>query len=319
MKNVFITGVSGYLGGKAAQALSVHSDVEKIIGIDIREPSFQLNKFGFIKQDVREPVLDILKEHDIDTIIHAAYVLPPGHDTKNIEDINVFGTKNIFSGAREAGVSQILYTSSTTAYGFYPDNEFPLTENSPLRGNDDFTYSKNKKEIESIVKTFVQENEDICITVLRPCYVAGPGLDNPLSSHLKKRFVMLPRETSPFQYVHEDDLIRVMVMCLEKQISGIFNVAGAGTISFTEMVRILGNTPLLLPDLLINLLNGMAWHLRLKFLTEFPNPALNLMKYRWIASSEKLIRETGFKFEYDTMEAYKDFAQHVLTQQTENK
>ncbi|MEZ4577969.1 MAG: hypothetical protein R2875_08165 [Desulfobacterales bacterium] len=47
---------------------------------------------------------------------------------------------------------QILYTSSTTAYGFYPDNDQPLTEDSPLRGNDDFTYAKNKKEIEAIFK-----------------------------------------------------------------------------------------------------------------------------------------------------------------------
>ena len=83
MKNVFITGISGYLGSKIAKALSNHKDVEKIIGIDIREPSFQLDKFSFIQQDVRDSVLGVLKNNDIDTVIHAAYVLAPGHDTKN--------------------------------------------------------------------------------------------------------------------------------------------------------------------------------------------------------------------------------------------
>ncbi len=314
MKNIFITGASGYLGGKIARALSAHEQVQHIVGLDIRKPDFQLDNFTFFNQDVREPVTDILKDYDIDTVIHAAYVFAPGHDTKNIEDINVCGTKNIFNCAMKAGISQILYTSSTTAYGFHADNDIPLTESSPLRGNDDLVYSKNKKEIESIVKMFAQDNPGICVTVLRPCYVAGPGLDNPMSTHLKKPFVLLPRKTKPFQYVHEDDLVRIMILCLEKRLDGIFNVAGEGTLSFPEMIRILGNIPVPVPDFLLRFLNGTAWHLRLKFLTEFPNAALNLMKYSWIATSEKLIKKTGYTFKYDTRTAYADFAKHVLTQ-----
>lgn len=316
MKNVFITGVSGYIGTKILQALSHHASVKHIVGIDIREPTVKSNPLTFIRQDVRDSVLDLLKTHEIDTVIHAAYVLPPGHDTKNIEETNVAGTRNIFSCARQAKVAQILYTSSTTAYGFHPDNENPLTEDSPLRGNDDFTYSKNKREIEALLAAFVRENKEICVTILRPCYVAGPGLDNPLSTHLKKPWVMLPRKTSPFQFVHEDDLVRVMVLCLEKKLAGIFNVTGKGSISFVEMVKTLGNTPLLLPDFLVRLLNGLAWHLRLTFLTEFPNSGLNLMRHSWIASSEKLIRHTHFQFDYDSTTAFKDFAAAVLTRKT---
>lgn len=315
MKNVFITGVCGYIGTKIVQALSHHKSINCIVGIDIRKPTAPPKNLTFIKQDVRDPVLDILKAHDIDTVIHAAYVLPPGHDTQNIEDINVTGTLNIFSCARQAKVSQILYTSSTTAYGFHADNENPLTEDSPLRGNEDFTYSKNKREIEALLAVFVQENKDICVTILRPCYVAGPGLDNPLSTHLKKPWVLLPKKTMPFQFVHEDDLIRVMVLCLEKKLAGIFNVTGQGTISFTDMVKTLGNTPLFLPDFLIRLLNGLGWHLRLKALTQFPNSGLNLMRHSWVASSEKLIRHTHFKFNYDSTTAFKDFANCVSTPQ----
>ncbi len=312
MKNVFITGISGYIGSKIARALSAHGGVDRIVGIDIREPSIVEDKVLFIRQDVRKPVLDILKTHGIDTVIHAAYVLPPGHDTRRIEDINVMGTKNILAYAAQAGVSRLLYTSSTTAYGFHPDNDNPLTEESPLRGNDDFTYSKNKKEIEGLFTAFVEANKGICVTVLRPCYVAGPGLDNPLSTHLKKKIVLLPGKTSPFQFVHEDDLVRIMVLCLEKNLAGIFNVAGQGTISFEQMVRTLGNIPVFLPDAMVGLLNGIAWHLRLTFFTQFPNSGLNLIRHPWIATSRKLIRETGFAFEYDSTQAFEDFAAHLM-------
>jgi hypothetical protein len=60
--------------------------------------------------------------------------------------------------------------------------------------------------------------------------------------------------------------------------------------------------------------NGLAWHLRLKFLTEFPNSGLNLMKYPWIATSEKLIKETDFQFKYTTKSAFEDFA-YILNAQ----
>ncbi len=313
MKNIFITGVSGYIGGKIARALGQRKDVRSITGIDIREPDFTCDRFIFIKRDVRQSVQDILEAHKTDTVIHAAYVLPPGHNVRLMEDINISGTLNILECSKKAGVKRLLYTSSTTAYGFYPDNDFPLTEDSPLRGNSDFTYCKNKKEIEAIFKDFTVQNPEICVTILRPCYVAGPGLDNPLSTHLKKHFVMLPRQNSPFQFVHEDDLIRIMLLCLEKNQAGIFNVGGEGTISFDEMVRMLGNRPLFLPDIVVRIFNGLAWHLRLKFLTEFPNAGLNLIQYPWIASSQKLLDETGYQFEYDTKGAFEDFAKHVLS------
>jgi len=66
-----------------------------------------------------------------------------------MEDINVNGTKNVLITAARHGVKQIMDCPSSTAYGFHPDNPPVLTEESPLRGNEDFTYAKNKRELES--------------------------------------------------------------------------------------------------------------------------------------------------------------------------
>jgi len=310
MKNILITGVSGYIGEKIANRLAGHTKVSALVGIDINEPRNPPPRLTFIRQDVRDPVDRLLGEHKIDAVIHAAYVLPPLHDKALMEDINVNGTLNVLSGCRLAGVARLLYTSSTTAYGFHADNPNPLLEESPLRGNEDFTYSKNKKEIEAIFKTFIQDNPKMAITILRPCFVVGPGFNNPLATHLKKRMVLCPVPSAPMQFVHEDDLIRAMVMCLEKQVTGIYNVAGAGTLTLAEMVRILGNFRLPLPMAVMAPLNNVAWALRMKWLTEFPSPALNLMRYAWIASPEKLIRETGFAYRYDSRGAFMDFAKN---------
>jgi UDP-glucose 4-epimerase len=240
-----------------------------------------------------------------------AYVLAPIHNKGLMEDINKGGTVNVLEASSKAKVKHILYTSSTTAYGFYPDNDTPLTEDSPLRGNDEFTYAKNKKEIEGILQGFINKHHDITVTIVRPCFVVGPGFNNPMASHLQKKFVMLPSNTQPFQFVHEDDLMDIMILFIKERIEGVYNVAADGTMTFVEMIKMLGNIPIPIPWPIIYVLNNLAWYLRLSFITEYPSPAMRLMVNPWLATSEKLIRKTGYRFKYDSRGAFEDFARFV--------
>jgi len=172
-------------------------------------------------------------------------------------------------------------------------------------------YAKNKKEIEQIFKEFQFEHPDISITIVRPCFVVGPGFDNPLSQHLQKKLVLLPTKTRPFQFVHEDDLIHVMVQLLEKKIAGIFNVTGEGTMTFAEMIKMLGNIMIPVPWPVIYPMNNLAWFLRLFFITKFPSPAMRLMIHPWIASSKKLHEVLDYKFMYDSRSAFEEFVKSV--------
>jgi UDP-glucose 4-epimerase len=303
--------VSGYIGKKLCEDLCGRSWVDAVIGIDIRKPKIVHPKFTFYARDVRESLIDVLLGEDIDTICHLAWILPPLHDTAYMEDVNKRGTRNVLSAAAKARISHVLHISSTTAYGFHPDNDLPLTEESPLRGNEEFTYSKNKREMEGVVEKFSSSHPDITTTVLRPSFVVGPGFDNPLAKHLQKRFVLLPRDTASFQYVHEDDLVAIIELCLHREKGGIYNVGAEGTLSFSEMIGMLGNIRVPLPYSVMYVLNNIAWFLRLSFLTEFPSSALPMTRFPWIASSERLKKETGYVFRYDTRGAFLDFARAV--------
>ena len=309
--NILVTGAYGYIGGKMVKALCKRDWVNMVAGTDIREPSYRHPKYTFDTRDIRQPMDDIFENRKIDTVVHTAYVLPPIHDKWLMEEINKGGTENILSASAKAGVKQILYTSSTTAYGFYPDNDEPLTEESPLRGNDDLTYAKNKREIEAIFKAFESAHPDIAVSIVRPCFVVGPGFKNPMAEHLQKKLVMMPAKTRPWQFVHEEDLINVMVLMLEKRKAGAFNVTGEGTITFPEMVKMLGNIRIPLPWPVIYPLNNLAWHLRLSFITRFPSPGMRMMVQPWIASSEKLVKETGYRFKHDSRSAFEDFVRFV--------
>ncbi len=308
LKRILITGVSGYIGSRLVDSLATDPQVEVIVGLDVHPPAVTPSKMAFIDRDVRRPILPIVDRYRIDTIFHGAYVLTPIHDTRQMEDINITGTRNVLSAAETGGISQLIYTSSTTAYGFHSDNPVPLVETDALRGNDDFTYSKNKRQIEALMADFAFRCPDITVTVLRPCFVIGPHLDNPLARYLLRPLVPVPIQRYPLQFVHEDDLVRAICLCLKQRIGGVYNIAGTGSMDLTDMIRQLGNRPMPLPFSWIYHINDLAWRLRLGALTEFPSPALNMMRYPWIASSRRFVDKTGFSFHYDTASAFSEFA-----------
>ncbi len=307
MRTVCITGASGYIGSKIALFLSRQKEVEHIVGLDIRPPRQAIPRFRFYQCDVRDPIDGILEENAVDTMIHTAYVLPPIHDKGLMEDINVGGTKNVLTACARHRVEHVLYTSSSTAYGFHPDNDHPLTETSRLRGNDDFTYSKNKREIELAIPVWLKGNQDMRLTILRPCFVVGPGFNNPLARYLRKKIVPLPRRTEALQFVHEDDLVRIIYLVLRDRKSGVYNVGGDGVVPFAEMAKKLGGLLVPLPDPVLTFFNAIAWNLRLSFLSEFPNPAMNMVRYPWVVSSEKLKRELDYTYQYTSRAAFDDF------------
>ncbi len=314
MKNIFITGVSGYFGSKLVSLLDGKAEVERIIGIDIRPPRSLSGKLVFIRHDVRDSLDGILFGRDIDCAIHAAYILDPIHDTALMEDVNINGTKNVLRACAQAGVRHILDCSSTTAYGFHPDNPEILTEDSELRGNEDFTYAKNKREIEGIMEKFRASKPEIRLTVIRPCFVVGPGFNNPLARHLRKKVVIIGRNTAPMQFIHEDDLSEIIYLLLKTGRQGVFNLAADGTMTFEEMIRALSNVPLKIPNRLLYHMNALFWMLRASWITEFPSPCLNLMQYRWTAGNDKIKKELNYTFKYTTREAFDDFARHVRSQ-----
>lgn len=311
MKRVFITGVGGYFGSKLVWLLDKKQDVEEVVGIDIKAPAYTSRKLRFIRHDIRDDLNPLLLDKDFDWVIHTAFVLPPIHNKALMEDINMNGTKNLLEACVKAGIKQVLHCSSTTAYGFHEDNPPVLTEDSPLRGNDDFTYSKNKKELEGVCKEFQEAHPDMCLTIIRPCFVVGPGFDNPLARHLKKKIVLMPKDTVPFQFIHEDDLVEIIYQLLVKKKCGTYNLASDGTMTFDEMIHMLGGYSLKFPASILYPLNNLMWFLRLKFITEFPSPALNMVRYPWIASNEKLKKDIGYKFKYDTRGAFEAFVRHV--------
>jgi UDP-glucose 4-epimerase len=314
MKNIAITGISGYIGTRLLSHLNGIDGVRQIIGIDVRESAFKSAKLRFRRQDILEPFGDLLAENEVDTAVHLAFILRPTRDRISAQRIDVEGTRNFVRACRQAGVGHILYLSSHTVYGAHEDNPNPITEDSPPRPIPDFLYSSDKARTEQIIRDFGASDQNVTVTILRSCPVIGPNAIGSAPTIMFKPPVMVgvSRLDPPLQFVHEDDLIKVIETLLSQKRGGVFNVAGNGELKYSEVARMVGKKLLMLPDGLLKFIIRVSWALRLQ--SESPVSGLEFVKYPPVVSTDKLAREAGFRFQYSTKEALSSFVAVVRNQ-----
>jgi len=301
---VAITGVAGYFGRKIMERLESNDEIEKVVGISRRKYDHSFTKLDYHRMDVRSSELgELFSRNEIDAVVHLAFALNPTHNKKEMNSIDIEGTENVLEASRQAGVKKFIMTSSTTAYGTWPDSPV-YTEESPTRSHPTYYYSRDKVEIEKICNDFKEKNDDVTMTIFRPCLVMGPTTEQFYAKLLKWPVLPLVGGSNPeMQFVHEDDIGRAYEFFLMNDIGGIFNIVGDGTITWKEAIEAAGKRAVKMPDSVIYPLMKLLWGLHL---VGTPPEILDFVKYRWVASGEKA-RKAGFVPGYTSREALLSF------------
>jgi UDP-N-acetylglucosamine/UDP-N-acetylgalactosamine 4-epimerase len=134
---ILVTGGAGFIGSNLVEKLLGREDVEQVRVLDnlstgsiknIEE--FETNaKFEFIQGDIREYKACLKVCEGIDLISHQAAL---GSVPRSINDplttnaVNITGTLNIFTAAKETKVKRVVYAASSSTYGDHPG--LPKTE-----------------------------------------------------------------------------------------------------------------------------------------------------------------------------------------------
>lgn len=312
---VAVTGAAGYVGRRLLAELDGREELRELIAIDVRPLPGTFRKVVFYQRDVAQPLDDLLHRHGVDTVVHLAFVLRPGYGRREVEAIrraNVGGMESVLRACRAAGVSTIIYFSSHTVYGAHPDNPIPITEEAPVRPTEGFQYSLDKALCEGRLRAFMLENPDVTVGILRGCVVMGPMARNFVTqAFFKPILVGIRGYDPPLQFVHEEDVARLMTLFILEPRRGIYNVGGEGTIPYSRMARLARRRLVFLPAGIAYPLTQMAWALRLQ--RDSPAAGLDFIRYPIVVSTEKLKRETDFQFRYTSEEALMSFLSASLS------
>jgi UDP-glucose 4-epimerase len=303
-----ITGGSGYIGGRLIDELSGREETELIVDVDVKPPPRRWPKTEYVKIDVRDraAIKGLLERHEIDALVHLAFILNPIRDEAMMYDVDVNGTQAVLQAASETGVKQVLVTSSATAYGAFPDNPKPIAEDWPVRGAPDFSYAKHKADSDRICQLWALQNPDAVMTIVRPSIVFGPSVDNYIVRAIENNpFIpILDGVDEEFQLVHEDDVVTALFALLDGKHPGAFNLAGDGLLTWRRAAEMINKKTREVSLKNMKRFSALLWRLHIPR-TEAPAGNLDFIRYPWVVSTEKLKSTTGWQPRYDTLETYK--------------
>ncbi len=292
MVTVAITGVGGLIGRRLVRELDEHPEVSRVVGLDVRTPpALHSPKLDLRVADIRDPGFAGFLE-GVDVLVHLAFQMDPIQDEALMRAINIDGTHNVFESAAAAGVAKVVYVSTGAVYGAHPDNDFPLTEDSPIRPNADFNYAEHKAELERWLADWVPAHPDLAVTILRPSIVAGPGVENFITRLMEMpRFTAVKGHKPPQQFAHIDDVASALAHAVEHDLPGAYNVTSEGWLSFDEVTAISDVKIAWVPEEVAISAAERMWKLGLG---ESPPGFVQMVMHPWVMSVDKLMA-TGWR------------------------
>jgi UDP-glucose 4-epimerase len=300
-----ITGGSGYIGGTLIDLILDRGDAE-IVNVDIKPPQRERAGARFVRMDIRDRGMEaLLRAERPDALVHLAFVLNPMRDEQTMYDIDVNGTQNVLDAASKADVAQVLVASSTTAYGAWPDNPVPLTEDDPVRGMPNYEYARDKTEIDRISQLWAAKHPDRVMTIVRPTIVFGPNVDNYIIRYWTRApfLALIDGVDLDMQFVHEDDVVDALSRLLLERKAGIFNLTADGTVKLSEAAQLAGLKVRKISYKLYRRLAAATWKMHVPNV-EAPPGQLEFVRHPWIASNEKLKTELDWVPRYTSRETF---------------
>lgn len=303
---IFVTGATGFIGGRLAQKLAARGDTVVCLA---RDPSqvktnAALPGLQWVRGDVTEPATFQAAMRGSDAVFHLAglYKFGPKY-IPQMRAINVDGARNVLQMAAELGVPKIIHTSTVGVFG-------------NTRGKlVDETYHGNKAEMGSeYERTKYEAHYDVAVPmqqqgapviIAQPGGVTGAGDTGPHMGQLDFYLSRMPLgigAKSGVTIAHVDDIAEGHIRAAERgKVGEAYILAGLALTwkqMFEECEKITGipGPALWLPGWTVPPMQAFLGALEgLGINTPFAAESLGSVNdYTYFASAEKAKRELGW-------------------------
>ena len=184
---VFLTGASGWLGKRIAQALTSGNEAISTVletkncelkclvpaGENIRE----LQQLGatIITGDITQPqdIERFLVDGYNGLVLHIAGIIHPPGRTTWFDKINYEGSRHILEAATRFQTKRLVVMSSNSPTGLNSSSDHLFTEDSPYSPY--MGYGRSKHKMELMMRAAMKEKNSPEITIIRAPWFYGPG------------------------------------------------------------------------------------------------------------------------------------------------
>jgi UDP-glucuronate 4-epimerase len=260
MTRILLTGAAGFIGSHVVERLLARGD--EVVGVDNFDPFYSRAikwrnltaalgsaRFSFHELDVVTGVLAPLLTPDT-VVLHLAAkagVRPSLTDPAGYVRVNVGGSQAVLDAACEAGVSRIVFGSSSSVYG--EDTEAPFREDAPAVSPIS-TYAATKRAGELLLASQAP-HRGFRAAALRFFTVYGPRQRPDLAIHTFCRrmwageaITMFGQGTEARDYTYIDDIVAGVLAALDWTAAApvgveTFNLGGNEIIPLSRMIETL--------------------------------------------------------------------------------
>jgi UDP-glucuronate 4-epimerase len=258
-KRILITGAAGFIGSNLTLSLLNRGNIQ-LIGLDNFDDFYSREQkernmaafisdenFTFFEGDIRN-MDTLLALPEIDVIIHLAAkagVRPSILNPVLYQEVNVAGTQNLLEFARQKGIKQFVFASSSSVYGI--NEHVPWTEEEKLMPISPYASTKLSCEMLGHVYSHLY---GIRFLALRFFTVYGPAQRPDLAIHkffnsiLKGQAIPVFGDGSTSRdYTFVEDTIQGIEAAIEYKDTNfeIINLGNRQTISLSNLIESIEN------------------------------------------------------------------------------
>lgn len=190
--NILFTGGAGYVGSACLRY--VMASGHQVVAYDnlVEGHPEAVNGAPLVVGDIRNTELleQILREHNIDAVMHFAAATNVGESVSNPGyhyDNNIGGTLSLLNVMVAAGVKKLLFSSTCATYGLNPSS--PMAEDAEQ--DPCSPYARTKLAVEWMIRDFAQ-TYNIGFTLLRYFNAAGASEDGEFGEYHHPETHLIP-------------------------------------------------------------------------------------------------------------------------------
>jgi len=325
---VLVTGATGSVGPKLVNRLCDEGYRVRTLSIDEPEPDLLPDNVEIQVGDVTDVATVKTAVEGISVVFHLAALLhitnPSQLQETEYTRINVIGTKTLVEAAIQARVKRLVYFSTISVYG--QSNGRIINESTPAKP--DTIYSKTKLSAERLFLDAMNKEGQPLGVVLRLGAIYGARVKGNykrlVHSLASNRFFPIGKGDNRRTLIYDKDVALAAIISSQHPAAAgkIYNVTDGQFHSVNEIIkaicRALGRNPpkFFLPlgpvKIAANLADGIVGLLGLS------SPGLKdaLSKYceDIAVDGSRIMRELGFRPEYDLWEGWKETIQEMRQQ-----
>jgi dihydroflavonol-4-reductase len=309
VKTAFVTGGSGFIGGRLVSLLvgrgvevralaRSHAGLEKVRDIGATP----------IPGDVTDPETMQESMRGCDVVFHVAAMYEIGaRYARQMEAINVQGTRHVFEAALGAGVPRIVYTSTAGVHGDTKGEMVDETHQIPLEALKSSTLYEQTKWRAHYEVALPMIREGAPIVIVESGAVYGPDdhsvVGDLLELYVRRRLPVLPDRDTTLTFIYVDDIADGHILAAEQGRLGESYLMGYQPLSFGQLVDVCAKVTGL-PRIKVKIPSGLvrpAWPFMALVEKILPLPdmlsseAVRSVGTTWIVNCRKARDELGWR------------------------